>query len=232
VGRDAPPHLHEQLVSAVIDAITDDRFIEWDPAMYATALFIDSQSRHYPFVEEFLNGRGIRLNLVATAQQSLAAISVQTPDVIFCDLNLPDRDGISLLAELQRLLPTAGLVAMTDRPTLESAVEALRNGACDYLFKPVSPQKVWAAWERAARRKQGITISATGTVPPAPAVLETPSPDNQATVTVPLQGDYKEVERTLVRQVILRFDGNKTAAAKALGMHRKTLYRVLDRETE
>jgi DNA-binding NtrC family response regulator len=142
-----------------------------------------------------------------------------------------DRDGISLLAELQRLQPDLGLVAMTDRPTLESAVEALRNGACDYLFKPVTPQKVWAAWERVARRKQIRALPAAASA--SPALAEQPAGNGpSATVTVPLQGDYKEVERTLVRQVIVRFDGNKTAAAKALGMHRKTLYRVLDRQNE
>jgi DNA-binding NtrC family response regulator len=50
------------------------------------------------------------------------------------------------------------------------------------------------------------------------------------TVTVPLGGDLKEMERHIVREMIQRCHGNKAAAARALGMHRRTLYRLLQED--
>jgi DNA-binding NtrC family response regulator len=60
--------------------------------------------------------------------------------------------------------------------------------------------------------------------------LRTPSapPDNGQTMAVPLAGDLKAIERHIIREMVRRCGGNKAAAARALGMHRRTLYRILE----
>jgi DNA-binding NtrC family response regulator len=50
------------------------------------------------------------------------------------------------------------------------------------------------------------------------------------TITIPYAGDLKIIERSIVSEVISRYNGNKSAAARALGLHRKTLYRILENE--
>jgi DNA-binding NtrC family response regulator len=48
------------------------------------------------------------------------------------------------------------------------------------------------------------------------------------TVFVPLCGNFREIERRVILEAIRRYDGNKAAAARSLGLHRRTLYRILD----
>jgi two-component system, NtrC family, response regulator HydG len=54
--------------------------------------------------------------------------------------------------------------------------------------------------------------------------------DPGETITIPYAGDLKIIERSIVSEVINRYNGNKSAAARALGLHRKTLYRILEDE--
>jgi DNA-binding NtrC family response regulator len=54
--------------------------------------------------------------------------------------------------------------------------------------------------------------------------------DSVETITIPYAGDLKIIERSIVSEVINRYNGNKSAAARALGLHRKTLYRILEDE--
>jgi DNA-binding response OmpR family regulator len=61
--------------------------------MSPAALFVDAQNRPYPFIEEFLASRGIRFRLVTSAEQALLAMGQSIPEIVFADLNLPDRDG-------------------------------------------------------------------------------------------------------------------------------------------
>ncbi len=56
------------------------------------------------------------------------------------------------------------------------------------------------------------------------------APEGADTITIPYAGDLKVIERSIVSEVINRHNGNKSAAARALGLHRKTLYRILEDE--
>ncbi len=53
-------------------------------------------------------------------------------------------------------------------------------------------------------------------------------PDDVETITIPCAGDLRFIERSIVSQIVNRCKGNKSAAARALGLHRKTLYRILE----
>jgi DNA-binding NtrC family response regulator len=70
-----------------------------------------------------------------------------------------------------------------------------------------------------------ITAAELGEMSPART-----APDAIDTITIPYAGDMRVIERSIVSEIITRFKGNKSAAARALGLHRKTLYRILDEE--
>ena len=55
---------------------------------------------------------------------------------------------------------------------------------------------------------------------------------SDSTITVPFSGDLKLIERAIVVEVIHRSHGNKSVAARALGLHRKTLYRIIENQDE
>ena len=157
-------------------------------------------------------------------------------DILFTDLRLPERDGISLLVEVLQQRPGLPCVLMTGYASVESSVEALRLGARDYVFKPITPQKIISALRRSLPDESDLATAAeTQRRLPAQAPLGGESlpvqdANDPAAIVVPLEGDLRAMNRFLVREVILRCDGNKAAAARTLGMHRRSLYRLLDED--
>jgi NtrC-family two-component system response regulator AlgB len=71
-------------------------------------------------------------------------------DVAFLDLRLAKEQGLDLLPALLRLAPGLGIVVITAYATIETAVEAMRRGALDYLPKPFTPEQIRLVLERAA----------------------------------------------------------------------------------
>jgi two-component system, OmpR family, phosphate regulon response regulator OmpR len=76
------------------------------------------------------------------AQEALKILSDRHFDLIFLDLQMPDRDGLALLPELLSLRPGIPVLILTANGSLEKAVEALRLGARDYLLKPIEPGQI------------------------------------------------------------------------------------------
>jgi two-component system response regulator HydG len=86
---------------------------------------------------------------IVSAHQALT----QPVDIVLLDLKLPGGNGLSLLDELQTRHPSAVIIIMTAYATVDSAVEALRVGAGDYLAKPFTLEDLSATLERAAERR-------------------------------------------------------------------------------
>ncbi len=85
---------------------------------------------------------------VGTSSGALDALERGRFDVIFLDLWLHNESGLTLLPELLRRQPGVGVIVITAYATFESAVEAMRMGAVDYLPKPFTPEQVRAAARR------------------------------------------------------------------------------------
>jgi len=93
---------------------------------------------------------GYRVRVAADATAALAELDHSLPDIILTDLMLPDRPGYSVLEQSQRRQPGLPVLVMTAYASLESAIEALKQGAYDYLLKPIMPAELSAALSRAA----------------------------------------------------------------------------------
>jgi NtrC-family two-component system response regulator AlgB len=85
---------------------------------------------------------------VGTASGALDALERSRFDVVFLDLWLGSESGLDLLPELLRRQPGAGIIVITAYASYESAVEAMKRGAADYLPKPFEPEQVRAAARR------------------------------------------------------------------------------------
>ncbi|MEE8409969.1 MAG: sigma-54 dependent transcriptional regulator [Myxococcota bacterium] len=102
-----------------------------------TILTCDDEDGFRNLVADVLRDEGHQVFTAADLGQARELLSGMTPDLLLVDLRLPDGDGLELIGELQSLAPGCLSLVMTAYASVQSAVEALRLGAHDYLEKPV-----------------------------------------------------------------------------------------------
>jgi|SRR5208282_753708 len=91
---------------------------------------------------------------VLSGEDALQALEHKGFDVVLLDLRMPGMDGMSVLKAIKRTWPKSEVVVITGYPTVESAKEAVRLGAYDYLAKPVGPAEVINAASGAITQKK------------------------------------------------------------------------------
>jgi DNA-binding NtrC family response regulator len=96
----------------------------------------------------------VEVDAALNGEEALEALEHKRFDVVLLDLRMPGLDGMSVLKSIKRDWPASGVVVITGYPTIESAKEAIRLGAFDYLAKPVSPADVINAANSAFARKR------------------------------------------------------------------------------
>lgn len=84
--------------------------------------------------------------------EGLARVEEDKPDLVFCDIRMPEMSGLEVLRRIKATRPETEVIMITAYATLDSAQEALRAGATDYLLKPYGVDEVTAAAERAFER--------------------------------------------------------------------------------
>jgi DNA-binding response OmpR family regulator len=102
-------------------------------------LIVDDEDRLRLSLSLILQKENYRVYTVATAEEALDHVQLHEYDLVFLDLNLPGMSGIDLLVEVHRQIPQMPVLILTAHAALESAVQAVRLGARDYLIKPVEP---------------------------------------------------------------------------------------------
>lgn len=115
----------------------------------AHILIIDDEPDIREIVKDILEDEGHNCTLAADGQQARDILEKQRPDLIFLDIWMPDIDGITLLRELKNKDPSLTIVMMSGHGTIETAVEATRLGALDFIEKPLSTAKLLHAVETA-----------------------------------------------------------------------------------
>lgn len=103
-----------------------------------------------------LNSFGYSVDEAASGQEALNLLSLSSYDLMLLDLRLPDLDGITVMHNARQLYPDLLIVIMTGCPTLESAIEALRLKAANYLSKPISMTEIAEAITQALHRTKVI----------------------------------------------------------------------------
>jgi DNA-binding NtrC family response regulator len=115
-------------------------------------LVVDDEPRQRDILQMILEAAGYEPTTAGNGRQALAAARAQSFDVVLTDLKMPDLDGIELLSELQRAQPAPCVILMTAHGTIDSAVEAMRKGAFDYLTKPLEKDELLLTLRRALER--------------------------------------------------------------------------------
>jgi len=119
----------------------------------ATVLIVDDEQSIRETLAEFLEEEGHAVVVAADVQAAMSTVGETPPDVVVTDIILPGVTGVTLLKQLRQRSPQVQVIVITGEPTVDTATEAVRQGAFDYLPKPVSRDRLKAVVASAARVK-------------------------------------------------------------------------------
>jgi len=125
--------------------------------MGGNILIIDDEASLRETLGRILQRAGCETQAAANGQQALQLIRDQAFNLAYLDLHLPGMDGIQILKEIRLHQPKLPVIMLTGFGTLQSAVEALRLGATDYLLKPFDPE-VLVARTRVILDEQAVEL--------------------------------------------------------------------------
>lgn len=103
----------------------------------ARLLIVDDEAAHVKALCDVLRAHSYETVGCTSAQQALATLRAGSHDLLIADLQMPGMDGIGLLQRAQGIDPDLACVIMTGQGTIETAIEAMRCGAQDYVLKPL-----------------------------------------------------------------------------------------------
>ncbi len=137
-------------------------------------LVVDDERSARLSLAEILRMEGYEVMAVDGGAAAIQFLKAQDFDMVLCDLKMPDVGGLAVLAACQEFRPATEFVLLTAYGTLDTAVEALRQGASDYLLKPALPETILTSVKQALdKRKQALERqSVVGALADALAVLQ------------------------------------------------------------
>lgn len=198
------------------------------PEPKAAVLIVDDEEKLCRFLRKEFERAGYAALVAHERDGALAVLSRERVDVVLLDIALPGPSGVDILAELKADRPHLPVVMLTGNAAVDTAVRAMKLGAFDYLSKPYGLPELLALVDRAvaetrrrldaearrkeaARRLEEAVRAAVGT--------DAPSPTGPRSLA--------ELEKAHILKILDEEGGNRTAAARVLGVDVKTLYNKL-----
>lgn len=163
-------------------------------------LLVDDDPVFVEVMARALSKRGFHIITAHDVDSAEALLEKHQFKKALVDLKMEGRSGLALIEKIYAVQPECRTVMLTGYSSIATAVEAMRLGAYNYLCKPASIAEVLAAFD-------------------APVSSAVEIPDNPPSV--------ERVEWEHIQKVLAEHDGNVSATARALGMHRRTLQRKL-----
>jgi two-component system, NtrC family, response regulator AlgB len=178
---------------------TDDLDLEpaSAPALPLDVLVVDDEVNIRETLGLCLRGLGCRVELAGSARAALAACRERGPGLAFLDLRLGDESGLDLLPRMLEERPGLQIIVITAYASIDTAVEAMRRGARDYLAKPFTPAQIRALVERTLARHAlephltGLEAQIEASAPEAR--LETASPRMRSTLEMVRRAASRDV---------------------------------------
>ena len=164
-------------------------------------LLVDDDETFRQVLALALEKRGFAVTVAADVPQALAHAEAHPPAYAVVDLKMPGASGLVLVKRLKELDAGARIVMLTGYASITTAIEAVKLGATHYLAKPADTNEIVAAFDKTL----GDAASPLASVPLSVERLE-----------------WEHIQRVLAEQ-----EGNISATARALNMHRRTLQRKL-----
>jgi two-component system, response regulator RegA len=176
-------------------------------------LIIDDDVTLANVLARAVSRKGYQAHIANEGVTALALLRDQSPDIaithVVLDLKLAETTGLQLLPQLLAIQPQLNVVVLTGYASVATTVEAIKQGATNYLSKPATVEEIFAAFDSDSNRKD--------TASRAHESIE----DNTLSV--------QRVEWEYIQRQLVANNNNVAATARALGMHRRTLQRKLQK---
>ena len=193
-------------------------------------LVVDDEIGIRELLSEILFDEGYQVHLAENAEQARAYRNEHEPDLVLLDIWMPDTDGVALLREwVEQDLLTMPLVMMSGRGTIETAVEATRIGAVDFLEKPIALQKLLDTVAKAIMEgspKPHIPLGAEQS-PQLALDVEGQVQQISLPLDLPLRAAREHFDALYFDYHLRKEVGNVTRVAEKVGLERTHLYRKL-----
>ncbi len=117
------------------------------------ALIVDNDEAHAETMADSLSRVGYACTVATTGTQGAEYLEKDAFEIVVSDLKMPDVGGLEILAKCKEVLPDAEVILVTGHGTIQSAVEAMQQGAFNYLLKPLDLKQLRAVVDNAARNQ-------------------------------------------------------------------------------
>lgn len=177
-------------------------------------LIVDDDETFLRVLKQTLINHQLTVVTASTPEEALGLIDREAFGFAILDLNLDGQSGLNLMKELLQLRPDCKVLILTGYASVATAVEAMRLGAMDYLCKPATVADIL----KSLQPENSDTIAEE-----LKEMSEEEGEDDFQPMSV------KRLEWEHIQKVLVEHDGNISATAQALNMHRRTLQRKLQK---
>ncbi|MBI4620998.1 MAG: response regulator [Desulfobacterales bacterium] len=100
-------------------------------------LLVDDEEEFVTTLSERLSLRGIETEVAYNGENALAKMNQITPDIVILDVMMPGLSGLDVLKQIKEILPDIPVILLTGRGSTRDGIDGMKQGAFDYLMKPV-----------------------------------------------------------------------------------------------
>jgi DNA-binding NtrC family response regulator len=121
--------------------------------MGSRVLLVDDEEKFLDVLSQRLGTRGIDADTATSGEEALTKLKKKNVDVIILDVMMPGMGGIETLKRIRKENPEVQIIMLTGRGSVDKAVEAMKEGAIDFLEKPADIEKLLEKIENARQKK-------------------------------------------------------------------------------
>lgn len=126
-------------------------------------MLVDDEERYLQTTKKLLEKKGYQVLTAQSGKEALETLKLQNIHVVILDVKMPGMDGNETLRAIKTLYPLVEVIMLTGHATVDSAIDGLKSGACDYLMKPADIDdiigKAVEAFEKRQRLEDKIRLA-------------------------------------------------------------------------
>jgi two-component system nitrogen regulation response regulator GlnG len=175
-------------------------------------LIVDDEPNLLYSLKKVLQSDTVEIITAETARQGIDKVRESRPDVVILDVRLPDMSGLDAFTEIAQLDARLPVIMVTAYSTMETAIEATKRGAFEYLLKPVAYEQLSGAVQRALEISRGDR-----TAPREPAADSASGAELIIGQSPAMQEVYKAIGRMAPQDVTVLLEGESGVGKELVG---------------